>query len=435
MKFGLRVSFVLMIALASALVISHALGQPQEGGRTVVLGGPDPTLSVIATNAPSQPSFLIDCVVGHPQHLQAIDPETGTILYAVKVGIGLPLYGCANSATLDERTGAVLVITGQDSNFGLPSIARIRLLNSRSGQTIATLPASAPVALAVNTQQGVALVANEDHAGTGTIDVLNIRTGTPITTVPVAMFPQHLVVDERLNRAFVFGPFPVGQGGVGILDAISGRVLHTVIVPGRPVAIAIDEKRGHLFVAAPSVATPAATGYVSMIDIQTGRVLYTTPLRQGPTALVADARTGEVFVALSAGNTVKVLAVRSGAIKRSIVVGSHPVALALDERARRLLVVSQGISNTTGEWLGSGTVDVVDVSRGTVKHVIPVGVAPIAISIDPAHRGRAIVVNAGGRIRPSTGQSMPNWMPQILPWLPLRTATAPESVSLLDHAY
>jgi YVTN family beta-propeller protein len=55
-----------------------------------------------------------------------------------------------------------------------------------------------------------------------------------------------------------------------------------------------------------------------------------------------DARTGRAFVANGDANSVSVLDVRCGVVLRTLAVGVHPLAVAVDQQARRAFVVNYG---------------------------------------------------------------------------------------------
>ncbi len=115
-----------------------------------------------------------------------------------------------------------------------------------------------------------------------------------------------------------------------------------------------------------------------------------------------------------------------------------PRAVAVDARSGRVFVTAWGRTDAAGLPTGDGRVQALDASTGAVQATIAVGVAPVAISVEE-RSGRAIVVNGGGVIDADSG-----WQGQVLrragqwlPWLPWLSpgATArppvPGSVSVL----
>jgi YVTN family beta-propeller protein len=202
----------------------------------------------------------------------------------------------------------------------------------------------------VDAQTGRVFVPNvgSDQASS-TVSVLDTQRGAVLATVPMGQ-PDHspvgrqgaVAVDARTGRVFVTNR---ASYTVNVLDARSGVVLDTVPVGPGPDAVAVDEARGR-------VVVPTSYDHsVSILDARSGSVLHTVALAQGPSgagmplwsmAVAVDGRTGRAFVANSDANSVSVLAVRTGTVLRTIVVGVHPRAMAVDERTGRAFVANSG---------------------------------------------------------------------------------------------
>jgi YVTN family beta-propeller protein len=121
-----------------------------------------------------------------------------------------------------------------------------------------------PGALAVDVLTGRVFVTNVDS---GSVSMLDARSGIVMRTVAVSAFPAAVTVDEHANRAFVvaWGPAdssgrPIGPGGVSVLDARSGTLLRTISVGMRPRAVAVDEQIGRAFVVNERVRRPCMAG-------------------------------------------------------------------------------------------------------------------------------------------------------------------------------
>src|SRR5205085_5786081 len=112
--------------------------------------------------------------------------------------------------------------------------------------------------------------------------------------------PRMVAVDEKTGRVFITnGAGAPGQsnvtagGSVSVLDARSGTVLSTIPVGLAPFALAVDEKGGLVFVA------NQRDNNVSVLDARTGKNLDTVSVGLSPYALAVDERSGRVFVANS----------------------------------------------------------------------------------------------------------------------------------------
>src|SRR5919201_1124740 len=234
---------------------------------------------------------------------------------------------------------------------------------------------------------------------------------------------------------------PRGQGSVTVLDARRGAIQRTVRVGLSPLAIAVDERVGRAFVV--SYGSDTRTGRLSVLDTRTGTVVRTVTVGLLPQGVAVDERTGRVFVAgedSSGLGDVSVLDVMSGRLVRSVTVGMLPTAVAVDARSGRVFVANKGPVDGNLVPLSNGTVTVLDARSGAVLRTIGVGTYPTALAVDE-RAGRAFVVNASGTtVRTSQGwcERAVQWLqPARLPWLP-RPATPPlirsvtGSVSMLD---
>jgi len=205
------------------------------------------------------------------------------------------------------------------------------------------------------------------NGGSNSVSVLDARSGRPLRTVvlpgspcgPVSLdYPCIGAVDERARHVFFAVNVPNAPAGmVVMLDARSGTVLRRTPIPGFPYAVAIDPRARHLFVAAPIPGR--ADGMVRILDTTTGRLTGSVAVGGVPLELAVDARTERVYVLETAGvrhglaalvpqafappwpdNTLSVLDARSGALLRTVEVGTMPRAIAIDDRTGHAFVAS-----------------------------------------------------------------------------------------------
>ena len=105
-------------------------------------------------------------------------------------------------------------------------------------------------------------------------------------------------------------------------------------------------------------------------------VTRTIPVGGHPEAVAVDPASRTVYVANGYGDTVSVIDEATGAVTRTIRVGASPQAVAVDPAARTVYVTS----------ILAGTVSVIDAATGTVTSTIPVGYFPEGVAVDPAAR-------------------------------------------------
>jgi YVTN family beta-propeller protein len=200
------------------------------------------------------------------------------------------------------------------------------------------------------------------------VTMLDARDGKVLRVIRVGPNPARVVVDERTGHVFVVhgrgggrGDFPFvpdDAAGTTMLDARTGSVLRTLPVGGSPLDdvgnldamnIAVDERHGRAYVinqtAAASLFSSTA-GSVSVLDANTGRPLRTIPVGRHPVALAVDATSARLFVV----NTNSGCVPSSGAWNRVTSALSHV-----------LRFIPSPSSSLTCEL--HGTVTVIDTSR------------------------------------------------------------------------
>jgi YVTN family beta-propeller protein len=163
-----------------------------------------------------------------------------------------------------------------------PELSRRALLTlaAAGASTIAFAPAASaekvvmievggtPEAVAVNSVTGFAYVSDPS---TGTIVVLDSRTGTVGAVIPVGGEPAGLAVDTVTNRVFVTNP-PAGT--VLVIDGLTNDVIS--VVPAGPGAssVDVDEQANRIY------AVSDVTGILAVLDGVGCRLLKLVP---GPT--------------------------------------------------------------------------------------------------------------------------------------------------------
>jgi DNA-binding beta-propeller fold protein YncE len=245
--------------------------------------------------------------------------------------------------------------------------------------------------------------------------VLDVTSGRVLHTRGIELFPQGVTLDARRGRVFVSSP---GSDCVSVLETRHGLLLRTTHVGTNPTTPIVDEQTGRVFVASAAAAT------VSVLAAGTGRLLRTVAL--GPAAGTARVGLGQW-----AG---------PDSMQHIVAAGAEPGLVALAERSGRVLVAT---SSTTAQAVGS--VSVLDAHSGAVLRTIPVSGDPVAVAVDERVR-RALIV-AGAGVLPLGTQWSPwaqwahalqRWLPQqvlrALPGVPPQVAAymVPASVTVLD---
>jgi len=394
--------------------------------------GRGPTAAIMDAGGPLFVSNDADATVS------ALDAATCRPLYTVRTGVTGVLT--AQAMALDAGRQRLFVVNSDD----IGTASQLVALDARTGAIVRVVRAGHNArAVAVDTRAGHVFVANAaDH----TVSMLDAAGLALVRTVDVPYAPTAIAVDARAARAVVVGysdrfhdPDERTMGWASLLDTGAGTLLRTVGLGAGAGAVVVDAPAGR------AVVANEADGTLSLLDTRSGRVVRTVPVSQGPMTLAVDARRGRVVVMNGWDGVLRVVDARTGTLLRTAYLGSPPSvmaapprAVAVDERSGRVFVTAWGRTDAVGLPLGDGWVQALDASTGAAPVTIPVGVAPVAISVEE-RSGRAIVVNGGGVIDADGG-----WQGQVLrragqwlPWLPWLSpgATArppvPGSVSVL----
>lgn len=280
------------------------------------------------------------------------------------------------------------------------------MVDTRTGAVLRTIRvANAPIAIAVDEQEGQAFVASlgivrafQPPRGPGTITVLDTANGTVRRTIQLSGVPCNLTVSATMRRVFVLN---VGSNTVDVLDAGTGAFLHTVRLHGNPCAgayevpasLAVEEKTWRVFV--------ALDNGVAEVDARAGRVRRTIALAGIPTATAIDRRRRHVFVTCfgadhAAKGSVAMLDAATGKVLRVSSVGGAPSVLAVDEQSGVVFVLEtdgglhQLWSAFSNSW-PDDTLSVLSSGSGAVLRTVTTG-GPRAIAIDPSIN-RAFIAN------------------------------------------
>jgi YVTN family beta-propeller protein len=244
--------------------------------------------------------------------VSVLDTRTGALLRTVQVGehpwpIAVDVR--QNTVVVGSLgpTDAALVPTGNGS---------VSLLDAGTGALLATAATGIyPSAAAVNAQAGRAFIAN---AGSNTVTVLDTHRGRVLQTITLGPHPATAAVSPSAGHLFVglLGRTsgllnPIGTGTVDMLDARTGRVVRSLNLDTHPGPVVVDDRSRRAFV------LNSMEGTVSVLDAATGSRLGDIPL--GPywpasaranvgLGLVLDSTTGHAFVSTASGTAVWMLA-------------------------------------------------------------------------------------------------------------------------------
>ncbi len=232
-----------------------------------------------------------------------------------------------------------------------------------------------------------------------------------------------MALDQGASALVVAGNDAAG-GQVVMLDAPTGATRRTVAIPGGVTpggeltpssAIALDESAHRAYVTTFRVAGTLPRAFLDVVDTRRGVLVRAVGLALPPVALAVDARAGRVVVVTAANATMSVNRNRSSVavfdastgapIHETAVAGAN--SAAVDEQEGHIFVTAQAM-DTNGNSRGAGAILVLDSTSGRVLRTVPVGQNPHNVIVDartqrvfvlstpnqPPYRGHLIVLDA-----------------------------------------
>ena len=295
---------------------------------------------------------------------------------------------------LDAPVGRVFVPSTRGSTGG-----SVQVLDATTGSPVGAFATGpSPTALAYDQSRGRLLVAEADGVR------LLSAAGDTVATVPMSA-PVTLAVDTSTGRAFVSNaevqyPEPniaTDATSLVVLDTSTGAVISRL--PGIGGQLAVDELTGQVLVGyATEQPDLGFTVHVSVLDATSGRLVHTYDLGSNSDAFLGtmalDAPTGQLYIASYFG--LQALDVASGRLRTLVGQDFAGSAIAVDAVRNRVLATSVYATNQYGEPVSPGTLTVFDGVSGACLAVDVVGQGPDVVAADQTS-GQTYVVDDNGR--------------------------------------
>ncbi len=345
---------------------------------------------------------------GDGLYLTVLDSRTGLPLHKARLNSDQPI---GNSLAVDDAAGRIVVAstslvvvkTSDPSVSNVNALERVTTLDL-SGRVIRTVvvgqlggPTSNGISIVPDRRRRRALVLDPD---TSTISVLDERTGVLIRAISLAprrptrraIYSSYLeawAVDESSGYLFVATPpprvtcsasrgcNPVGPGSLDTFDTRTGRLLRVTSVPDAR-SIVVDSRAGRVLVSSNSTAGMT----LSILDAHTGRLLRTvgpSPWGQWGSDPVVDTGTDRAYISGDNG-LLSVLDTRDGLVIRTLPLGGQYGQLALDEQARRIILVGEASAPAPADpwgwmpgWLRSRIAVIPPPPRPPAPSISPMG--------------------------------------------------------------
>ena len=166
--------------------------------------------------------------------------------------------------------------------------------------------------------------------GNDSVEVLDLRAGTRIRSLPNFREPQGIVFVAAKNELFV------ANGGTGVLDIVSGKRLRRVggiAFAGDADGVSYDAAKNRVYVG-------YGSGGIGIVDAVSGKRIGAVGLPAHPESVAVESGGRRVFVNVPGANQIAVIDPQARRVVATWVLpnGRANFPSALDETHRRLLV-------------------------------------------------------------------------------------------------
>jgi len=491
------------VVLLAACSVAALAGRGAAGdvhARTALLDGHPISLTVDQASGHGFIVTVANLSQGTGAHLSMLDLRTGVLHRIIDLGF------TPQAIIVDARTGR-LFVAGDDmsTGYGSLSMTRVVVVDTRTGRVVTTDSLAPSLAsLALDERRGRVYVVANDGRGLASVDlaILDASTGKVLRQEVIADTNIRLAasslgpaaVDPSSGHVFIsIGTSASGStvmtNSIATLDS-DGRTLamvsaghssaqlqnvsETAVDPGRGRAVFLDsdasradivDTHSGLLVRAIPFGKPAATFFGSWaLDPYTGH-LFVATLPNFTCA--ATCRSG-----VNAAGGLKMLDVRGGRVRRSLLPGIVVGNVTLDPRSGnivaqtatygssvatlRILDARTGAllhridrpnggfplidARTGGAYVvdADGTIALLDAHAGQLIGLASASDAPTTATpgnglIAAVSGGRAVVLRDSVTVTPADPLGwMPGWLRRWLPWQPPRPHALPGAVSTFD---
>ncbi|HET6291292.1 MAG TPA: YncE family protein [Amycolatopsis sp.] len=242
-----------------------------------------------------------------------------------------------------------------------PSTGTIVVLDSRSGTVGDVIPVGGePAGLAVDTVTNRIFVANPPG---GTVLVIDGRANDVVSVVPAGPGASSVDIDEQANRIYAVSAL---TGALAVLDGVGCRLLNLVPGPTRGLSsTAVDSARELVY------CTSTDTDSLEVFDIGAGKFADGIPVGKSPTGVAVHNASGTVFVANSAIHHLSVVDPGTREEKATVLLRSESSSVAVHEG-----------SNTVYSNGGPNGIARIDGVTNLLTGDLSLGVNPGAVAID-----------------------------------------------------
>jgi YVTN family beta-propeller protein len=335
--------FVLLFVPAGAMTSMHGPGD-EDGGRLLVVNKGESTLSVIDVRDGRE---IARIPTGHAPHEVAVSPD-GRLAVVTNYGTG-PQPGSTLTVIDLARleAAATIDLDGQLRPHGIAWFQdgrRVAVTTEGSGTLtivdVAGARVEAAIATGANVSHEVALTPDGRRAfvaniGSGSVTVIDVEAGTVLRSIATGQGAEGVAVSPDGSEVWVSNR---AENTVTVIDARSLDVLATLESADFPIRVVFNHAGDRVLV------TNARSAELRVFDASARTVVATIAIRapvaadrdqviafEGsavPIGVLADPDGRHVYVAASSADAIAVVDLERGAVVRLIPVGREPDGLA-----------------------------------------------------------------------------------------------------------
>ncbi len=355
-----------------------------------------------------------------------LDARSGVVVRAWALGFA------PRDVVVDEVIGHAFVVSAGPDGTGMGLVG---MLDTHSGRLLRTSPVDMPAwnETTVDAPARRVYVPAFARASSARVSILDARSGVVERSVALGAAAPVSVAATGLGSILVSS-----YGGVRLIDPRPGRAVRPIPIqaPAGDARIGVDTPLHRAVIVTVARAT--------LLDLDRGAAIGSVRDAQPASTPAFDDRNGRLFVLVQpmtaayvpiGRGSVTMLDARRGTTLRMVAVGVDPVAVTVDAARGRVLVLNHGTTRRGSPALADGSVSVLDARTGTLRATIPVDADPVALAVDD-RTGRVIVVTGPTTVlAPDPWGWLPPWIRQHLPFV-LGAATllrlVPAAVRALD---
>lgn len=338
-----------------------------------------------------------------PDLISTIDVAGARVVRAVRTSAGRGI-----ALTVDAPTKRVFVLDSKISatNGSGRTTSQMIVLDGATG-AILHVSASTGVPLLVDPSTGHVFVIDSDvRRRRATVSMLDGTTGAVLRTLTLPAIVGAVAIDAQRERVYVDG---FRAGCIYVVDALTDTLVAQVRIDkgsAWPDALAVDKSTGRIFIGETSATYGAPTLHVIDVSrhaaIQSISLKLKTCIGNIVQSMAADTRSGRIFVACGA---LVVLDARTAAVVATVNPGAVITSIAIDAARGRVFVTHFDHVDSSYAPNGLGSVTVHDALSGRILRRVVTGWGPIAVAVDQRD-SRVLVLNVRASALANTTQAI-----------------------------